>query len=544
MILASTYYKNTPCPNCTAPLVTGTGRQGSRSHRDFYHCKSGCGKIYHLDEPEPGLFLYLDSDELLDYLLNLLWKNPSTTSEELDNALKTEQISVEEFDLFVFQIRSDAKAIKLDLTETKEVPWLYLFRKFLIRHEPLPINEIPVLLELADLMEKRYKAWKPAADARAAAIKEFKMAEQYHASKAPLIEYVAQLLWENPSFSGEYLKKELDARGIAVEGLHSSIATIKREANLLQQDQTVSLLFPVDHIPALAQLADLVEKKIEEKAREEKEEKARKKTKKSLEADEDDEDENEDEDEAKVSKKGRKKTPSRQVKATKSLDLLKRYKDGKQEEVWQQLLELGQAFQEEPLHAQVKQVVDETMKRVRKNVELLYRRLQEIDFHFDKKTDWWQMDPFVAPPDDVATELEKIEKTIGVLPLSLRSFCEHVGSVRFLGRHEEIECDYQDILFVDVFSLIWDEFDQWEADWEEDGEPFRVPLAIDFSQSGLPPGIEVPNSCVDAKIWPGETFFVEYLRDSLHWGGFPGLRERFETPPPIIQRLKDGMIGF
>jgi hypothetical protein len=62
---------------------------------------------------------------------------------------------------------------------------------------------------------------------------------------------------------------------------------------------------------------------------------------------------------------------------------------------------------------------------------VLHDRLAKLKF-FDPER-WQKISPFEPPAADVVAALDKIEHTIGILPMSMRAFCEHVGSVRFLG---------------------------------------------------------------------------------------------------------------
>jgi hypothetical protein len=170
--------------------------------------------------------------------------------------------------------------------------------------------------------------------------------------------------------------------------------------------------------------------------------------------------------------------------------------------------------------------------------------LRQIEFDFGDPAFDVAGPPVEFPPANVLDELELIERKIGLLPLSLRCFCEHIGSLRFFGRHPDISCDSQASLIVETLDMIWEEFGGWESSWEKDGEPFGAPIARDFSFAGAPPSIEIPNDTVDGVIRPYGINFVDYLRQAFFWGGFPGLKEKHTNPPPIILRLTEGMLEF
>jgi hypothetical protein len=61
---------------------------------------------------------------------------------------------------------------------------------------------------------------------------------------------------------------------------------------------------------------------------------------------------------------------------------LERYISGQHIEVWNELLALGKKTKEEPLSTEAYSVAKETMKRVRKNIEIIISRLKETDYEF------------------------------------------------------------------------------------------------------------------------------------------------------------------
>ena len=56
--------------------------------------------------------------------------------------------------------------------------------------------------------------------------------------------------------------------------------------------------------------------------------------------------------------------------------------------------------------------------------------------------------------------------------------------------------------------------------------------------------IELPSPGADAPLkgYPGEITFVEYLRLSFHWGGFPGWKDQAHPPAREIAALTDGLL--
>lgn len=67
---------------------------------------------------------------------------------------------------------------------------------------------------------------------------------------------------------------------------------------------------------------------------------------------------------------------------TARLTYLERYLAGEYEQVWDELQALGDAVREEPLHGDPLAVARETMRRVRKNLEMLIPRLVAVGYQF------------------------------------------------------------------------------------------------------------------------------------------------------------------
>lgn len=101
-----------------------------------------------------------------------------------------------------------------------------------------------------------------------------------------------------------------------------------------------------------------------------------------------------------------------------------------------------------------------------------------------------------------------------------------------------------------------EEYEAWSDDFEnnpDDAGPFILPLSPDAYHKanisgGEPYGIQLPCHQADA-IWENErhqTTFVNYLRISFQWGGFPGfadLPER-ERPTQKLAELTLDLIPF
>ncbi|UBF29113.1 hypothetical protein K9N68_15505 [Kovacikia minuta CCNUW1] len=218
------------------------------------------------------------------------------------------------------------------------------------------------------------------------------------------------------------------------------------------------------------------------------------------------------------------------------MSFVNRYRAGEQEQVWAELLALGESIREKPLFNEAYAVAYETMSRVRTNVELLVPRLQSIGYEFgiypDGSPRSYHSQAHIPPAPDISIKIATLEELVGTLPLSLRVFWEVVGSVAFIGYHPDWP-DYSDPLVVDPFDQVDAEYEYWKENCEDYGleevGPFELPIAPDSyhkdNVSGGPPyGIIVPNSTIDAKLEneSHETTFVDYLRVCFRSGGFPG----------------------
>jgi hypothetical protein len=105
---------------------------------------------------------------------------------------------------------------------------------------------------------------------------------------------------------------------------------------------------------------------------------------------------------------------------------LLRYRSGECEQVWSELVAMGAQIRESPVAEDANAVAQETMRRVRRNVETVHHRLIQLGYQF-----WFPEHAFLSPPPFISGILAEIEHAIGPIPLSLRAFYEVVGSVNF-----------------------------------------------------------------------------------------------------------------
>jgi hypothetical protein len=179
------------------------------------------------------------------------------------------------------------------------------------------------------------------------------------------------------------------------------------------------------------------------------------------------------------------------------MSYLERYRNGEVVQVWEELIALGDQVREEPLYSDARAVARETMERARRNIETIYKRLQSIGYQFEAERSYkkgpdqaadllnglrdqlagdsmlesmfgrmlgslesmseqlGQMFPaadqpvespkgFTPPDSDIVEQLDDFEREIGKLPLSVRAWCEIVGSVDFVGDHPGLASYYGD----------------------------------------------------------------------------------------------------
>lgn len=226
------------------------------------------------------------------------------------------------------------------------------------------------------------------------------------------------------------------------------------------------------------------------------------------------------------------------------MSLFERYQQGEHTTVWDELLQFEGDIYQHPQFNDAWMVAQETMRRVRENVETLYQRLLSIDYRF--------VDPdgaFVPPSPDVDEKIREFENRIGSsIPLSLRAWFKMVGKVDFCGSHpelssyyplpdnaknypkyrphegDELYCYYSDPLY------FWDIDEALElSDDEGSPEVLKSRLYIPdwftkASVSGSDYYIQLSHAVADTPLEyePHQTTFVDYLRTAFRWGGFPG----------------------
>jgi hypothetical protein len=208
---------------------------------------------------------------------------------------------------------------------------------------------------------------------------------------------------------------------------------------------------------------------------------------------------------------------------------LERYLAGEHERVWREIVALGDAVREEPALAGAEAVAREMMGRVQRNIALLIPRLRERGYVFTNA------EPLGAPDENVEGYLAAMEEW-GPLPLALRVFWQMVGGVylegAFPGGDNELGQTQFPLSPLTIAGPLTS-FDPWMEAYEEE-EP-TASLAICYDPAGVLGAFTLPGPCWRADsellmqeqdVLPGPfgpMLFVDYLRLSLEYAGFPSL---------------------
>jgi len=336
---------------------------------------------------------------------------------------------------------------------------------------------------------------------------------------------------------------------------------------------------------------------------------------------------------------------------------LERYVAGEYERVWDELVALGTEVREEPLYSDALAVARETMRRVRKNLEILIPRLVTIGYQFgygwvqppaDEPFGWRLRQEYQRLLEDVKdqppiftfdsdledhladgrerlrrlrdldapaiilkneersiAELEEqpttawllrgLEERIGLLPLTVRAWYEVAGGVNLVGVHPGWVQLITEVGQIDpIYASLWER----GVVVAEGGHPMQyleplhvLPLGrpepslttvfgplivreqnrivreqnrimgsghrlgimqnahwayLEQGQDRFSYDIEVPCTGADAPLLGErhETTFVNYLRISLRWAGFPGWERVAVRRERDIATLTAGLLPF
>jgi hypothetical protein len=230
------------------------------------------------------------------------------------------------------------------------------------------------------------------------------------------------------------------------------------------------------------------------------------------------------------------------------MSYLERYLHGEYKKVWAELTALGNIEDPEIL-LDAEAVATETMERVQINVERIIDRLKSIQYEFT-----YPSEVYFPPTGDISQKLKDLAKLAGSIPLSVQFFYQMIGSVNLTGRHSSFfPEDYPDPLVIEPFPYFLDyEYPEW---WDENDKlppkqrsKFRMEMSPAYEHKSKLDGgkayaIELPNPAADAPYleeWH-KTTFIDYLRITFQWGGFPGLKNSSFPPKEFLALLTDDL---
>jgi hypothetical protein len=240
-----------------------------------------------------------------------------------------------------------------------------------------------------------------------------------------------------------------------------------------------------------------------------------------------------------------------------------RYLAGEHRQVWQDLNALGAAVREDRHAPDALAVAFTTMGRVARNIATIVERLRAIGYEFDAESgerdnvisfgtarrNLWTNNavrerpaPLMPPEKFFRADMWRLEEHAGELPISLRAWYEIVGSVTLLGKHPVLSpgdgTPPPDPLVIAPFSQVRRAWDDSPPEVGVEGKPFAAELGQSYS-------ITLPAARMDAPLEnePHGLSFLDYLRLSLQWGGFPGF-ENAGQKPKEIELLTEGLLPF
>ncbi len=235
---------------------------------------------------------------------------------------------------------------------------------------------------------------------------------------------------------------------------------------------------------------------------------------------------------------------------------LEQYLRGGYEDVWHELVSMGENIRTEPLLADARAVAFETMRRVRHNLEVLISRMKAIGYVFSgsESSDDDLPPPIMPPKDDAAQRVADLTALVGSIPLSLEAFYLVVGSVNFIGHRidwNRLQLDPIFMLPVEItLQLHREALRNLDLETEQTGSDSRYNLlsvsfddAAKYDEGGGTYDIMIPCWTIDTVLRgePGGRMIVEYLRDCLQWAGLPGLRSIQELHE-VVDQLTSGLL--
>jgi hypothetical protein len=245
------------------------------------------------------------------------------------------------------------------------------------------------------------------------------------------------------------------------------------------------------------------------------------------------------------------------------MSFLDRYASGEYERVWGDLVALGHEVRHAAYFGDAYAVAKETMRRVRRNVEVLVERLNRLGYEFARPEA-----AHIPPGAGTAERIVAMEESSGPLPLSLRAFYQVVGSVDFTQSRDQLvryhrpeRAGAQDVQVLGEEDplVVAPLTELAEEAASATGRVYFCFAADEFHKANYSGGenyhVWLPDPRADFEIvgmYGIDERFVEYLRATLSWGGFRGRVKTLEADESrcrkvapalgIVRRLSEGLL--
>ena len=242
-----------------------------------------------------------------------------------------------------------------------------------------------------------------------------------------------------------------------------------------------------------------------------------------------------------------------------------RYLAGDHIAVWNEMVDLGDGIRSPEFFDDAYATARETMRRVKKNIETVIQRLEELGYQFQ-----YPDEVHILPSSEPEKEILVIEETYGVLPLSLRAFYHEVGSVNLMQSFNQIihfsrskERAQSPELFIlgeedplVVSPISWLIYD---AD-SKNNSHYCCFAPDEFHKANYSGGenyhVTIPNPGADFVIegmYGINERFIDYLRESFRYGGFRGkvstifgsaTAEKISPKLSVVRFLQTALVPF
>lgn len=205
------------------------------------------------------------------------------------------------------------------------------------------------------------------------------------------------------------------------------------------------------------------------------------------------------------------------------MTLLEKYLNGDGEAVYKEIRDLGSDAFSPAILEEVNAVLNETFRRVRDNLEVIYQELQKTGYQFLANKYEDNDKPLVKSAPDIEDQLQLLEKKAYPMffPLSIQFFYRYVGGVDFTWDWEsfpDIPWEGADPLVIPPINFLLDSID-------DGGVRSEAYLCPDDLQKDNVSGdayylclADAP--VIDTQVSSYDLEFIQYLRLTLQNGGF------------------------